>query len=129
MSDFKPTQPLEVTGELIVTVDQINTNNGVLAFGQQISVPAATLTTIVTVPSNGLKYITKVICSGIENARWELYIDNTLKMVKRTINRTVEFDFSIPLKLPATSVLDIKAWHNGPGTGVDLEASVLGYAV
>jgi len=125
MSDFKPSK---VTGDLGVTIDQINTNNAVLVTGEVTDVSADTETTIATVPANGLKYITKIICTGVENARWDVYIDSTRKMTKRTIDRTVDFDFSTPLKLLASSVLDVKATHHGPGTLSDFQATVLGYA-
>ena len=126
MSDFRPSQ---ITGDIGVTIDQINTNNAVISVGFQSSVPTNTLTTIATVPSNGLKYITKIICSGMENAKWDIYIDNVRNITKRTISRTVDFDFSTPLRLAATSVLDVKATHHGPDSTADFEATVLGYAV
>jgi len=83
MSDFKPSK---VTGDLGVTIDQINTNNAVLVTGEVTDVSADTETTIATVPANGLKYITKIICTGVENARWDVYIDSTRKMTKRTMS-------------------------------------------
>jgi hypothetical protein len=86
------------------------------------------LTTVATVPSNGVKYITKIICTGVVNARWDIYIDSIWQMTKRTTDRTVDFDFSTPLKLKATSVLDVKATHHGPDTTADFQATVLGYS-
>lgn len=110
-----------------ITIDQITTNNAVIAVGEVTTVSQNVLTTIVTVPANGIKYITKIICTGEENARWDVYIDSVRRMTKRTTDRTVDYDFPIPLKLAASSVLDVKATHHGPDTSSDFQASVLGY--
>ena len=85
------------------------------------------LTTITTVPANGIKYITKIICSGEENAKWDIFINSVRKMTKRTTDRTVDFDFSTPLKLAASSVLDVKVTHHGPDSTATFSASVNGY--
>jgi hypothetical protein len=111
-----------------ITIDLITTNNAVIAVGEQTSVSQNTLTTVATVPSNGVKYITKIICTGEENARWDIYIDSVRKMTKRTTDRTVDYDFPTPLKLGSSSVLDVKVTHHGPDTTSDFQASVLGYA-
>ena len=118
--------PSFIRGE--ISIEDIQTNNTDLAVGSQINVPAATLTTIVTIPANGLKFITQIICSAIESGRWEVHVDSTKKFVSRTINRTVYFNFSVPFRLEAASVLDVKLYHDGPGAGVDADAAVLGYA-
>ena len=111
-----------------VTIDTILTNNTVLYSAEATSISQDTETTIVTAPSNGEKYITKIICTGVVNARWDIYIDSVLKMTKRTTDRTVDFDFSTPLKIAAASVVDVKATHHGPDLTADFQASILGYA-
>ena len=121
--------PSYVRGKLDVSIEEIQTNNNILYVGSVSSVSSGTLTTIVTVPANGLKFITKILGSAMESGRWEVYVDTVLKMIKRTVDRSVDFDFPTPLRIPATSVVDVKFLHNGPGTGVDADASVLGYAV
>lgn len=126
MAEFKPSR---VTGDLTVTMEDIVTNNTVIQVGEQNNISQNTQVTVVTVPANGLKFITKIICTGEENARWDVYIDSVRKMTKRTIDRTVDFDFPTPLRLPATSVLDVKVTHHGPDAQADFQASVLGYAV
>lgn len=116
-----------ITGGTI-TIDDILTNNSVLYVGAQTAISQNTQVTVVTVPANGEKYITKIICSGVVSAKWDVYIDSVLKMTKRTTDRNVDFDFSTPMKLNAHSVLDVKATHHGPDTTADFSASVLGYA-
>ena len=120
--------PSLIRGKVDVTIDEILSNNSVLVVGTVSNVPASTLTTIVTVPANGLKFITKVLGSGMVSGRWEIYVDNVLKMTKRTVDRAVDFDFPTPLRLEASSVLDVKFYHNDDGVGsIDADASVLGY--
>ena len=109
-----------------VTIDEILTNNAILAEGQ-LSVSDNTLTTIATVPANGIRYITQVICSGEDSAKWDIFIDSVRRMTKRTTDRTVDFNFSTPLKLAASSVLDVKVTHNG-GQAAVCEATVMGYS-
>jgi len=115
----------DVTGS--VSIEQVLSNNAVLYSGEQTSVSVDTLTTIVTVPANGVKYITKIICTGEENARWDVYINSVRKMTKRTTDRNVDFDFPVPLKVEAATVIDVKATHHGPDASSDFQACVLGY--
>ncbi len=110
-----------------VTIEQITTNNTILATGEVTGVSKDTQTTIVTVPANGVKYVTKIICTGEENARWDVYINGARKITKRTIDRTVDFDFPVPLKVQAATVIDVKATHHGPDASADFQACVLGY--
>jgi len=114
----------DVTGS--ITIDQILTNNTVLYQGEELLVPQ-TETTIVTSPANGVKYITKIICTGVVNARWDVYVNSVLAMTKRTTDRTVDFDFSTPWKIAASSVVDVKATHHGPDTTADFVATIMGY--
>jgi len=109
-----------------ITIDQILTNNTVLYQGEELLVPQ-TETTIVTSPANGVKYITKIICTGVVNARWDVYVNSLLAMTKRTTDRTVDFDFSTPWKIAASSVVDVKATHHGPDTTADFVATIMGY--
>ena len=118
---------MDTTVTADVTIDEILTNNAVIASGEQSSIAEDVLTTITTVPANGIKYITKIICSGEENAKWDIFINSVRKMTKRTTDRTVDFDFSTPLKLAASSVLDVKVTHHGPDSTATFSASVNGY--
>jgi hypothetical protein len=110
-----------------ITIDQITSNNRVLYVGKQSGISQSTLTTVVTVPANGIKYITKIMCSGEESARWELYIDSVLKATLRTTDRNVIFDFNLPLKILAAEVLDVKVTHYGPDTTATFDATIYGY--
>ena len=110
-----------------ITIDQILTNNTVLYQGEELLVSQDNETTIVTSPANGVKYITKIICTGVVNARWDVYVNSVLAMTKRTTDRTVDFDFSTPWKIAASSVVDVKATHHGPDTTADFVATIMGY--
>ncbi len=124
MAEFRPSFK-KVEGS--ISISDIQTNNIVLAIGSVQNVPQATLTTIVTLPANGIKYITKIMCSGEDNAKWDVYVNNVRQFTLRTTNRSVDFNFQTPLKVFATTVVDVKCEHNGSGTTADFEATILGY--
>lgn len=117
--------PIEVTGD--ITIDQIVSNNRPVHIGQATNISQNTLTTVTTMPANGVKYITKILCSGEENAKWDIFIDTVRKATLRTIDRNVAFDFNLPLKILATEVVDIKVTHHGPDTTGTFEATIFGY--
>lgn len=100
----------------------------VLHYGEITSVGASATTTIVTSPSNGIRKITKILCSGTCYAKYLVYIDNVVKMTARSgPDRTVTFDFMHPLRINSSSVLDIKVIHYVTGEQNDFEASIIGY--
>jgi len=101
--------------------------NRPLYIGRVEDVPSNTLTTIVTAAADVVKYLTKITCSGEENARWELYINSVLIETKRTTDRNVEFEWNIPLKILDTEGITVKAIHYGPGTNATLNATVFGF--
>lgn len=117
---------VDVSGS--ISIDEIISNNRPLHVGEQSGVPANTLTTITTMPSNGIKYITKILCSGEDNARWEIYINSVKKCTQRTTDRNVSFDFNLPLKILASEVVDVKAIFFGSGANADLQCTIFGYA-
>ena len=98
----------------------------ILAVGEQTIISAGTPTTIVTVPANGKRYITEIICTGEENARWDIFVNSVRKATKRTTDRNVVFEFAVPLELAGSTVLDVKATHHGPGANADFQATVIG---
>ena len=104
-----------------------NATSEVLAIGEQTGVSVNTPTTIVTVPANGRRYITGIVCTGEVNARWEVFINSVRKATKRTTDRNVEFEFSTPFELAGSTVLDVKATHHGPDAGADFQATVFGF--
>ena len=134
--------PLEIEGKLSeytellnailvlsgsISINAITTNNRPLYVGTS-SVPVSTRTTIVTSPANGIEFITKIVCSSENNAKWEIYIDSVLKETKRTTDRNVVFSFGTPLKKLAAEVLDVKViFEAGPTAQCD--ATIYGYAV
>jgi hypothetical protein len=124
LSDLMDTE-VDVSGS--ISIDEITSNNRPIHVGQQVNISQNTLTTVTTMPANGIKYITKIVCSGEENAKWDIFIDSVRKCTKRTINRTVDFDFNLPLKILATEVVDIKVTHHGPDSQATCEATIFGY--
>ena len=112
-----------------INIDEITSNNRPIVTGSVTGISQNTLTTVATVPANGIKYITKIICSGEENARWEVYLDSVLKITKRTTDRQVDFDFNLPMKQLAAEVLDVKCIHFGPDATSNFSATVMGYTV
>ena len=110
-----------------VTIDQIAVNNRPIWVGVQTDVSVDTLTTVTTVPANGVKYITKILCSGEDNGKWGLYIDTILKATLRTTDRNVAFDFNTPLKILSAEVVDIKVTHFSDDANADFQCTVFGY--
>lgn len=99
--------------------------NYVLALGS-VSVPDNTLTTVATLAANGVRFITKIIGSGQYNGEWEVHINSVMKIRKRANGNTVEFPFENPLKIPASTVLDVKVSHLG-GSALDFDSSIIGF--
>lgn len=126
MSEFRPSFK-KVEGEVNVTIQEITTNNTVLIIGSVDDIVQDTLTTVATLPANGVKYVTQIICSGEDNGKWEVHIDSTRQFTQRTTDRNVTFDFSTPLKVDAAQVLDVKVTFYGTGTTSDAQATILGY--
>jgi hypothetical protein len=110
-----------------ITIDEITSRNRPIHVGQQSSISQNTLTTVTTMPANGIKWITKVLCSGEENAKWDIFIDSVRKATMRTTDRNVAFDFNLPMKILATEVVDIKVTHHGPDSTATFEATIFGY--
>jgi len=123
----------DVTGEVgidggTITIDQIVSNNRAIHIGEQTAVTPDTLTTVTTMPANGVKWVTKILCSGEDNGKWELYIDSVRKATLRTTDRNVAFDFNLPLKILAAEVLDVKVTYWGSGATANFQATIFGYA-
>ena len=111
-----------------ISIDEITSNNRPVHVGEVASVSDNTLTTVTTMPANGIKYITKILCSGHVSGKWDIYISNVRKATMRTIDRNVWFDFNLPLKILATEVVDIKVTHYDTGNLADFQATIFGYA-
>ena len=127
MSEFRPSFK-KVEGDLNVTIDEILTNNSILISNQVADIAQDTLTTVATLPANGVKYVTKILCSGEDNGKWDIFLDSVRKLTSRTTNRTVEWTFNTPLKVLASQVLDVKVTLHGSGTTATCESAILGYS-
>ena len=87
-----------------------------------------TQTTVVTLAANGVRFITKIMCSGNDNAKWEVIVDgSTTVATKRGDGRSVEFDFPIPYQLEASKPMDVKVTHYYTGESLDFEVSIIGF--
>ena len=117
-----------VSGDLTVTLDEITSNNRPLYIGSKTAIADNALTTVVTVPSNGIKYITKIHCSGMLNAKWQLFLNSVLMDTLRTDDRNVSFDWNLPLKILGGEVLDVKVTHFNTVETSDFDATIYGYS-
>ena len=78
-----------VSGDLTVTLDEITSNNRPLHIGSKSGIADNTLTTVVTVPANGIKYLTKIHCSGMLNAKCLHETYHSPEAMQKTINEFV----------------------------------------
>ena len=101
--------------------------NTTLARGVQTTVPASTQTTVVTLAANGVRFITKIVCSGHDHAKWEVYVDSIVVITKRENKFTTEFDFANPYRLDEHSVMDVKVTHFVTGDSLDFDATIIGF--
>jgi len=102
--------------------------NQLLVRGVQTNVPASAQTTVATLAANGVRFITKVICSGHAGAKWELYIDSNLVATKRDGTYSQEFSFdATPYRIDDGSQMDVKVTHYHTGSSLDFDASIIGF--
>jgi len=107
----------------------INTDNRALHVGQAAGISQSVLTTVTTMSSTGVNYITQIMCTGQDNARWEIYIDGSKIATQRTTDRNVNFPFPIPLKVLDGEVVEIKVIFYGIETTATFDATIFGYNV
>jgi len=123
--EFRPSQ---VVGN--VTVDGVALSSS-KAIGTAISVPASTLTTILTkTADSSLTNISIVSVSGDDYAKYFLVINGSTIDTRRSgPDRNLQFDFTAnPLKTVAGDVIDIKVEHFFAGDFLDFDATIYGYA-
>ena len=98
----------------------------VLGKASDPSVADSTKTTILTITATVETYVTKIVVSGHDYAKWFLTLDTVDQNIKRN-EYTGEWDFSSPWKLTAGQVLDIKVEHFLIGETLGFEATTWGY--
>lgn len=98
-----------------------------LATGVATSVPATTLTTIVTFTAVAATRITKISCGGMIYAKFQLFKNTVLFDTRRSgPDRGLEFVFNPGLALAPGDILDVKVTHFVAGDMDDFEATVYG---
>lgn len=71
--------------------------------------------------------VSKISASGTAYAKFQLFLNASLIDTKRSgPERSVDFDFDIPLALAASDILDVKVTHYYAGLTEDFEATVYG---
>lgn len=122
MADFRPSFR-KVSG----VVDASAEASSVIIVGQQTLVGANTLTTVATLVANGYDHVTKISCSGDESAKWQLFVNSVLSDTKRG-GLNIDFEFTNPLYLAATNVLDVKVTHYYTGETPTFDATIYGFS-
>lgn len=122
MADFRPSFRT-VEG----SVDVSSEASSVIVVGQQTLVGVNTLTTVATMTANGYDHVTKISCSGEESAKWQLFVNSVLVDTKRG-GLNISFEFSNPLYLTATNVLDVKVTHYYTGATPTFDATIYGFS-
>jgi hypothetical protein len=122
--------------QLVINPDgSINVNAGTLsiapvsalAVGGITGIPANTLTTIVTFTASVAINLSKIAVSGTDYAKFQLFKNTVLIETKRSgPERSMDFNFSNPLKLVATDIIDVKVTHYVTGILADFESTVYG---
>lgn len=89
------------------------------------TVPANTLTTILTLTAVAKHKIVKISCSGEDYAKFQLFIDTDLVETRRSgPERTIEFSFPTPLLLQPGQILDVKVTHFYTGATPTFESTL-----
>ena len=98
-----------------------------LAGGSVTSVPAATLTTIVTYTAPIAKQVTKISCGGTVYGKFQLFKNTVLFDTHRSApDRTIQLVFEPGLALAAGDALDVKVTHFQTGLMEYFEATIYG---
>ena len=85
-------------------------------------------TTIVTISPLADTFLTHIICSGHEYAKFTLVINSSAKFTRRSgPSRDVIWDFISPLGLSAGQIFDVKVIHFRTGETADFESTLMGY--
>ena len=116
---------IEIGGGNIKTFGEAVT---AVAVGNVDDVPSATLTTILTLTANGTNMITTISYSGEDYAKFQFFINSTLKETMRTgPQRNGRFYFVHPYTLEDGDVVDVKVTHWFAGETLDFESTLYGF--
>ena len=112
-----------------VDVDDSSTPSAVapLASGSITVVPDSTEATICTYTASQSTRVTRISCSGTIYGSYRLYLNTVLIETKRSSpDRSIDFDFSRPLQLNSSDILDVKVTHYYIGHQEDFDATIYG---
>lgn len=98
----------------------------VLKKGSATTVPASTKSTVLTLTAVVDTYITKIIGSGHDYAKWYLVLDTVDQNIRRS-EYDKSWNFTNPWKISAGSVVDLKVEHFIAGDTLDFEGTIWGY--
>lgn len=91
------------------------------------SVPASTLSTIVTYTAVAATRVTRIGVSGTDYAKFQLFLNTVLIETRRTSpERSIDFLFDVPLGLSTGNILEVKVTHYAPGVLADFESTIYG---
>jgi hypothetical protein len=121
----------QLLGDIVISDGSLRTfGEAVTAYavGAATSVPSNSQTTVVTLTANGINMITMISCSGDSYAKWQMYINNTLKETQRSgPDRNIRFYFSHPYTINAGDVVDVKVTHYYTGDTLNFESTIYGF--
>lgn len=99
-----------------------------LAVDAETNVPDNSQTTIVTYTVIADTRLSKIVVSGTDYAKFELFKNAVLVETRRTgPERNLDFNFDNPLMLSTGDVLDVKVTHYNTGVLANFESTVYGY--
>ena len=99
----------------------------VMAKNSAVDVPADTRTTVVTLTAAVDTYVTKIVGSGDDHAKWVLVVDTVDQNFKNSDDYGREWDFTHPWKISSGSILDLKVEHPIDGEQLDFAGTIWGY--
>ena len=98
-----------------------------VAVGAVTSLPASTVSTIVTLTAGAAIRLTRISVSGTDYAKFLLFKNATLIETKRTgPDRSTDFMFNSPLDVASGDVIDVKVIHYATGVLADFESTIYG---
>lgn len=99
-----------------------------LAVDSEPNVPDNSQTTIVTYTAVVDTRLSKIVVSGTDYAKFEIFKNAALIETRRTgPERNLDFGFDNPLMLQAGDILDVKVTHYNVGVLADFESTIYGY--
>lgn len=117
------TSPWIVSGSIITTPVNVSP----LVVGAVTGVTDGTLTTIVTYTAPATMRVSRISVSGTLYAKYQLFFNTVLIETQRSgPERSLNFDFNLPLAMVASDILDVKVTHYQIANLGDFESTIYG---